>query len=74
MSAAETKEAAFQAFDSEVRTRLPKGRTPTWQERQQAVAATATANPKLHQRYLHAMNGGKFASRILSEKYEDVTG
>ena len=74
MSAAETKEAVFNEFDAAVRTRLPKGREASWRERQQAVAATAAANPQLHQRYLMATNPGRFTTRLLQEKYEDVTG
>ena len=63
-----------QDFEAAVQERLPKGRSPTWQERQSAIRSVATNKPQLHQAYVAAGNTSKKAQRLLQEKYEDVTG
>lgn len=61
-------------FEGAVRQRLPKNRTPTYDERMDAVGLVARQNPGLHRAFINATNadGGKKIQRMIDEKYEDT--
>lgn len=57
-------------FDVAVRQRLPKGREPSFEERQSAIAFVARTKPHLHRSYIEATNRGNIkATRLIQEKY-----
>ena len=60
-------------FDSAVRQRLPRGRQPSFEERQSAISYVARTHPQLHQAYVRECNAdkGKRVQRLVDEKYED---
>ena len=56
-------------FNSEVAKHLPQNRSPSYAERQAAVARVAQTKPDLHVAYLKACNPTQRASRLINEKY-----
>lgn len=63
---------AVAKFETAVRAKLPKHRSATYAERQQAVAAVARTNPQLHVDYLLATNPQAVKQRLIREKYDHV--
>lgn len=61
---------AVSDFHQAVEARLPKGRTASYAERQNAISYVARTRPALHQAFIAAGNPTQRAKRILSEKYE----
>jgi len=60
-------------FDQAVRAMLPKHRTPSFQERQAAIASVAREKPELHVAYIRATNSGNARTkRLIAEKYEQI--
>lgn len=57
-------------FQNAVAARLPRGRSATYGERQNAIAYVARTRPALHQAFIAAGNPSSRAKRILAEKYE----
>jgi signal peptide peptidase SppA len=61
-------------FSAAVASRLPRGRTPSREERNAAIGYVARTNPQLHREYLLATNAktGKI-QRLITEKFEGVS-
>lgn len=60
----------IEEFDAAVRQKLPRGREPSLQERQDAIAFVARTKPQLHRSFIEATNRGNLkATRLIQEKY-----
>jgi len=61
---------AVSDFNAAVCARLPKGVSPSFAQRQNAIAFVSRNRPDLHQAYIAAGNSSARSKRLLQEKYE----